>query len=132
MTSFHSLASDSPPTAASPAHPLSPLTSSSSSTASAFRNWPTASTAAQPTAMSPTWQCFMPGSKIRFLLPNTNTPWQKAEELAWKDRLASKVDSRNAYQYAPNGLSVLKVRNIIHLLARMHRVACTILLLIER
>ena len=74
-----------------PSSPLmSPLTRS--------QNWPV-----------PSWQCFLPGSRIRFLLPNTNTPWQKAEELGWKDKIALKVDSRNPYQFAPNGLTVLKV-----------------------
>ena len=77
-----------------PSSPLmSPLTRS--------QNWPV-----------PSWQCFLPGSRIRFLLPNTNTPWQKAEELGWKDKIALKVDSRNPYQFAPNGLTVLKVRQI--------------------
>lgn len=57
----------------------------------------------------PAWQCFMSGSQVRFLLPATDTPWQKAEELGWKDRLALKVDSRNPYQYAPNGLVLTKV-----------------------
>ena len=28
---------------------------------------------------------------IRFLLPSTDTPWQKAEELGLKDKLAMKV-----------------------------------------
>ena len=76
-----------------PSSPLmSPLTRS--------QNWPV-----------PSWQCFLAGSKIRFLLPNTNTPWQKAEELGWKDKIALKVDSRSPYQFAPNGLSVLKVKD---------------------
>lgn len=47
---------------------------------------------------------------IKFLLPNTETPWQKSEELEWKDLLTSKFDSTNPYQYAPNGLTVVKVR----------------------
>jgi hypothetical protein len=62
-------------------------------------NWPT-----------PAWQCFISGTLIRFLLPNTETPWQKAEELGWKDHIALKVDSRNPYQYAPHGLTIVKVR----------------------
>jgi hypothetical protein len=69
---------------------MSPLTRS--------QNWPV-----------PSWQCFLPGSRVRFLLPNTNTPWQKSEELGWKDKIALKVDSRSPYQFAPNGLTVLKV-----------------------
>ena len=28
---------------------------------------------------------------IRFILPSTDTPWQKAEELGLKDKLAMKV-----------------------------------------
>ena len=47
--------------------------------------------------------------QVQFLLPSTDTPWQKAEELGWKDRIAMKVDSRNPYQYAPNGLTLTKV-----------------------
>jgi hypothetical protein len=50
------------------------------------------------------------GVQVQFLLPSTDTPWQKAEELGWKDRIAMKVDSRNPYQYAPNGLALTKVR----------------------
>ena len=46
---------------------------------------------------------------VKFLLPNTDTPWQKVEELGWKDKIAMKVDSRNPYRYAPNGLTVIKV-----------------------
>lgn len=46
---------------------------------------------------------------VRFLLPSTDTPWQKTEELGWKDKIAMKVDSRNSYQYAPNGLTVIKL-----------------------
>jgi len=57
----------------------------------------------------PVWQCFMSGVQVRFLLPSTDTPWQKAEELGWKDKLALKVDSRNPYQYAPNGLKLVKM-----------------------
>jgi hypothetical protein len=55
------------------------------------------------------WQSFLSGTLIKFLLPNTDTPWQKAEELGWKDHIAMKVDSRNPYQYAPHGLTVVKV-----------------------
>jgi hypothetical protein len=29
--------------------------------------------------------------QVRFLLLGTDTPWQKAEELGWKDKLALKV-----------------------------------------
>ena len=50
------------------------------------------------------------GVQVQFLLPSTDTPWQKAEELGWKDRIAMKVDSRNPYQYAPNGLTLTKVK----------------------
>ena len=46
---------------------------------------------------------------MKFLLPGTDTPWQKVEELGWKDKIAMKVDSRNPYRYAPNGLTVVKV-----------------------
>ena len=38
---------------------------------------------------------------------------QKAEELGWKDKLAMKVDARNPYRYAPNGLTVVKVRGML-------------------
>ena len=58
---------------------------------------------------TPAWQCFVSGVCVKFLLPNTDTPWQKVEELGWKDKIALKVDSRNPYRYAPNGLSVVKV-----------------------
>ena len=67
---------------------------------------------------------------IRFLLPSTDTPWQKAEELGLKDKLAMKVgtltlmidngmicfeqvDARNPYRYAPNGLTVVKVGIVV-------------------
>ena len=63
---------------------------------------------------TPVWQCFQLGCRIRFLLPNTETPWQKAEVLALKDHEAMKIDSRNSYQYAPNGLVLVQVRNIVH------------------
>ena len=59
---------------------------------------------------TPAWQCFVSGVSVKFLLPNTDTPWQKVEELGWKDKIAMKVDSRNPYRYAPNGLTVVKVR----------------------
>jgi len=58
---------------------------------------------------TPSWQCFVAGVMVRFLLPSTDTPWQKAEELGWKDKIAMKVDSRNPYRYAPNGLTVVKI-----------------------
>ena len=58
---------------------------------------------------TPAWQCFQVGCRIKFLLPNTDAPWQKAEELAWKDAMAMKVDARNSYQYAPNGLVLIQV-----------------------
>ena len=61
---------------------------------------------------TPAWQCFEPGVSVKFLLPNTDTPWQKVEELGWKDKIALKVDSRNPYRYAPNGLTVIKVRRV--------------------
>ena len=63
---------------------------------------------------TPVWQCFQLGCRIRFLLPNTETPWQKAEVLALKDHEAMKIDSRNSYQYAPNGLVLVQVRNVIN------------------
>lgn len=59
---------------------------------------------------TPAWQCFVAGVSVKFLLPSTDTPWQKVEELGWKDKIAMKVDSRNPYRYAPNGLTVVKVR----------------------
>ena len=58
---------------------------------------------------TPAWQCFVAGVSVKFLLPSTDTPWQKVEELGWKDKIAMKVDSRNPYRYAPNGLTVVKV-----------------------
>ena len=58
---------------------------------------------------SPVWQCFQIGCRIKFLLANTDAPWQKAEELAWKDHMAMKIDARNSYQYAPNGLVLVQV-----------------------
>ena len=58
---------------------------------------------------TPAWQCFVAGVSVRFLLPATDTPWQKVEELGWKDKIAMKVDSRNTYKYAPNGLTIVKV-----------------------
>jgi len=67
---------------------------------------------------TPVWQCFQLGCRIRFLLPNTETPWQKAEVLALKDHEAMKIDSRNSYQYAPNGLVLVQAdestKNLIH------------------
>ena len=59
---------------------------------------------------NPVWQCFHIGTRIKFLLANTDAPWQKAEELAWKDHVAMKIDARNSYQYAPNGLVLVQVR----------------------
>ena len=53
---------------------------------------------------TPAWQCFVQGTAIKFLIPNLETPWQRAEELGWKDR-----NARDSYQYAPNGLTVVKV-----------------------
>jgi len=61
---------------------------------------------------SPVWQCFQIGTRIKFLLANTDAPWQKAEELAWKDHVAMKIDSRNSYQYAPNGLVLVQVSDL--------------------
>lgn len=52
------------------------------------------------------------GCRIKFLLANTEAPWQKAEELAWKDHLAMKIDSRNSYQYAPNGLVLVQADDL--------------------
>ncbi len=54
--------------------------------------------------LMPVWQCFLPGCKVKFLLPDTDAPWQTAEELAWKDRVAI-----NSYQYAPHGLTLIQV-----------------------
>jgi hypothetical protein len=59
--------------------------------------------------LAPVWQCFQVGCRVKFLLPNTDAPWQKAEELAWKDHVAMKIDQRNSYQYAPNGLVLVQV-----------------------
>ena len=49
------------------------------------------------------------GVRIKFLIPNADAPWQKAEELAWKDQVAMKIDARNTYQYAPHGLVLVQV-----------------------
>ena len=84
---------DSGVSSSSPA-PSSPLLSPNTWS----HSWPT-----------PAWQCFVAGVSVKFLLPNTDTPWQKVEELGWKDKIAMKVDSRNPYRYAPNGLTVIKV-----------------------
>jgi len=86
-------AGDSGVSSSSPA-PSSPLLSPQTWS----HKWPT-----------PAWQCFVDGVMIRFILPSTDTPWQKAEELGLKDKLAMKVDTRNPYRYAPNGLSVVKI-----------------------
>ena len=67
---------------------------------------------------SPVWQCFQIGTRIKFLLANTDAPWQKAEELAWKDHVAMKIDSRNSYQYAPNGLVLVQVSYLTKILLR--------------
>jgi len=48
------------------------------------------------------------GVRIKFLIPNADAPWQKAEELAWKDQVAMKIDARNTYQYAPHGLVLVQ------------------------
>jgi len=88
-----SIAADSGVSSSSPA-PSSPLLSPQTWS----HKWPT-----------PAWQCFVDGVMIRFLLPSTDTPWQKAEELGLKDKLAMKVDARNPYRYAPNGLTVVKI-----------------------
>ena len=87
-----------PPTSAGPfdAPPASPL-------------WSFGGTPVPTPVSTPVWQCFQVGCRIKFLLPNTAAPWQKAEELAWKDHVAMKVDARNSYQYAPNGLILLQV-----------------------
>eukprot|EP00095_Tigriopus_kingsejongensis_P007269 maker-scaffold144_size312663-snap-gene-1.11 protein:Tk07269 transcript:maker-scaffold144_size312663-snap-gene-1.11-mRNA-1 annotation:"unnamed protein product" len=37
---------------------------------------------------TPAWQCFVSGTVIKFLIPTLETPWQTAEDLSWKDRLA--------------------------------------------
>lgn len=86
-----------PPTSAGPfdAPPASPL-------------WSFGGTPVPTPVSTPVWQCFQVGCRIKFLLPNTAAPWQKAEELAWKDHVAMKVDARNSYQYAPNGLILLQ------------------------
>jgi len=93
------------PNLASAAHADSGVSSSSPAPSSPLlsphtwsHSWPT-----------PSWQCFVAGVMVRFLLPSTDTPWQKAEELGWKDKIAMKVDSRNPYRYAPNGLTVVKI-----------------------
>ena len=70
-----SIAADSGVSSSSPA-PSSPLLSPQTWS----HKWPT-----------PAWQCFVDGVMIRFLLPSTDTPWQKAEELGLKDKLAMKV-----------------------------------------
>ncbi len=57
----------------------------------------------------PAWLCFLPGSSVKFLIPQLETPWQSAEELGWKDRIAAKVDARDAYKFAPNGLKIVQV-----------------------
>ena len=49
------------------------------------------------------------GCRIKFLLPTTDAPWQNVQELAWKDHVAMKIDARNSYQYAPNGLVLVQV-----------------------
>ena len=59
---------------------------------------------------TPAWQCFVKGTAVKFVIPSLETPWQTAEELGWKDHIAMKVDSKNTYQYAPNGLAIVKVR----------------------
>ena len=109
-----SIAADSGVSSSSPA-PSSPLLSPNTWS----HKWPT-----------PAWQCFVDGVMIRFLLPSTDTPWQKAEELGLKDKLAMKVgtltlmidngmicfeqvDARNPYRYAPNGLTVVKVGIVV-------------------
>lgn len=61
---------------------------------------------------NPVWQCFHIGTRIKFLLANTDAPWQKAEELAWKDHVAMKIDARNSYQYAPNGLVLVQADDL--------------------
>ena len=65
------------------------------------------------TLPNPVWQCFQMGVRIKFLIPNADAPWQKAEELAWKDQVAMKIDARNTYQYAPHGLVLVQVNLII-------------------
>lgn len=67
------------------------------------------------------------GVRIKFLIPNADAPWQKAEELAWKDQVAMKIDARNTYQYAPHGLVLVQVISlfvsclyiIIHLISNL-------------
>jgi len=49
------------------------------------------------------------GVSIRFIIPGLDTPWQRSEDLGWKDRTAKAADPR-AYEYAPNGLLVTQVR----------------------
>ncbi|XP_040574727.1 uncharacterized protein [Lepeophtheirus salmonis] len=66
------------------------------------RNW-------SHTWPTPIWQCFVGGTLVKFLIPNIETPWQTVEDLNWKDRLALKVDSKNSYQYAPDGLTIVKM-----------------------
>ena len=76
-------AGDSGVSSSSPA-PSSPLLSPQTWS----HKWPT-----------PAWQCFVDGVMIRFLLPSTDTPWQKAEELGLKDKLAMKVRRRIGTKY---------------------------------
>lgn len=58
---------------------------------------------------TPKWLCFVSGTMIKFLIPTLDTPWQQVEELALKDLMAK--DCRNPFQYAPNGLTIVKVRD---------------------
>ena len=99
VTNISQAQADSGVSSSSPA-PSSPLLSPHTWS----HSWPT-----------PAWQCFVSGVHVKFLLPNTETPWQKVEELGWKDKIALKVDSRNPYRYAPNGLSVVKVSLVRYL-----------------
>ncbi|TRY78184.1 hypothetical protein TCAL_04268 [Tigriopus californicus] len=61
---------------------------------------------------TPKWLCFVSGTMIKFLIPTLDTPWQQVEELALKDLMAK--DCRNPFQYAPNGLTIVKIDVISH------------------
>ena len=46
---------------------------------------------------------------VKFLISGLDAPWQRVEDLAWKDKIALKIDARNTYKFAPNGLTIVKV-----------------------
>ena len=47
---------------------------------------------------------------IRFILPSTDTPWQKAEELGLKDKLAMKVGAVMIVMKVDSDLSCCRKR----------------------